>query len=317
MISLVCTVLNEKESIARWLQSIMAQTVLPGEIVIVDGGSTDGTWEWLESEKANNPLLRVFRDPGTISHGRNRAIAEATGDSIAVTDAGCTYDPSWFAKLTAPLAAGTARSSATGFGPGLHRGDSPRMIALASATTPAPYEFSRDWLPSSRSVAFSKELCHTVGGYPEWLAYSEDLVFDLALQRKTPFQYIREPLVFWRPRTTLGAYWRQLRQYAASQVYAGLFPVRHALRLFSFLVGSWLLYQKHYLVVLVAMLCYQYRYLRRAHTFAQSYTVSTKSATFILVPWVVLLGECAKLYGSLVGAGQRLRAPRRINNNAM
>ena len=38
------------------------------------------------------------------------------------------------------------------------------------------------FLPSSRSVAFCKTAWEAVGGYPEWLDYSEDLVFDMALK---------------------------------------------------------------------------------------------------------------------------------------
>ena len=38
------------------------------------------------------------------------------------------------------------------------------------------------FLPSSRSVLFRRAAWQRVGGYPEWLDYCEDLVFDLALQ---------------------------------------------------------------------------------------------------------------------------------------
>ncbi len=40
-ISFITTVYNEEGSIIEFLQSLKRQTLLPGEIVIVDGGSTD------------------------------------------------------------------------------------------------------------------------------------------------------------------------------------------------------------------------------------------------------------------------------------
>jgi GT2 family glycosyltransferase len=42
-IALISTVFNEGASIARWINALMAQTVQPGEFVIGDGSSTDGT----------------------------------------------------------------------------------------------------------------------------------------------------------------------------------------------------------------------------------------------------------------------------------
>ena len=40
------------------------------------------------------------------------------------------------------------------------------------------------FLPSSRSVAFRKSAWTAIGGYPAWLDYGEDIVFDLALQER-------------------------------------------------------------------------------------------------------------------------------------
>ena len=55
MISLITTVLNEKNNLADWLDGVLSQTVLPEEVIIVDGGSKDGTWEMLlEKSRQNN-----------------------------------------------------------------------------------------------------------------------------------------------------------------------------------------------------------------------------------------------------------------------
>ena len=44
-ISFITTVYNEEDSIVEFLQSLKAQTCLPDEMIIVDGGSTDKTFD--------------------------------------------------------------------------------------------------------------------------------------------------------------------------------------------------------------------------------------------------------------------------------
>ena len=54
---------------------------------------------------------------------------------------------------------------------------------LLASTTTLPDQTDIDparFLPSSRSVAFRREVFDRTGGYPEWLDYCEDLLFDMA-----------------------------------------------------------------------------------------------------------------------------------------
>ena len=122
-VSIVVTELNEAQEIARVVTSLLAQQPAAAEVVIVDGGSTDGTWEWLVEAQAHDPRLVAIRDEtcslkhsaGPVSRGRNVAIAAAKSEFIATADAGCTYTPDWLRNLTAPLAAGASatRSAVT------------------------------------------------------------------------------------------------------------------------------------------------------------------------------------------------------------
>ena len=102
-VTVISTVLNEGEAIRRLLDSLLAQTRRPDEVVIVDGGSRDNTVAVIQ-EYAGRLPLRVLVEPGAnISRGRNVAIAAATGDVIASVDAGVWLEPQWLEKLVAPL----------------------------------------------------------------------------------------------------------------------------------------------------------------------------------------------------------------------
>ena len=89
------TVLNEARDIERGVTSLLALAPPAAEVVVVDGGSDDGTWEKLAALKARDARLVAIRDEtcslkhseGPISRGRNMAIAAAKSNVIACADA--------------------------------------------------------------------------------------------------------------------------------------------------------------------------------------------------------------------------------------
>src|ERR1700738_858506 len=113
-VSVASTVLNESDDIDLLVESLMQQTLAPAEVIIVDGGSTDGTWERLPAAREQYTTLGPIRgescsrqrSPGPIARGRNVAIAAASSDIVACADAGCVYHPDWLANLTAPIFSG-------------------------------------------------------------------------------------------------------------------------------------------------------------------------------------------------------------------
>jgi glycosyltransferase involved in cell wall biosynthesis len=95
-ISLVATVKDAGQHVGDFLESVRAQTRPPDEVVIVDGGSTEGTLETLRSA----PDVTLIEAPGAnIASGRNAAVRAAAHDVIAVTDADCVLGPDWLAHL--------------------------------------------------------------------------------------------------------------------------------------------------------------------------------------------------------------------------
>src|SRR5438093_1607045 len=174
------TVRNEAGSLRALLESVLAQTLRPAEVVIADGGSTDGTVEIARGYGDRLPV-RVLDVPGAnISEGRNAAIRAAGCELVAVTDAGVRLDPRWLEKLARPL---LGESADVAYGFFVADPHTPFERAMGATVLPSVTDIRPEaFLPSSRSVAFRKQAWAKAGGYPEWLDYCEDLVFDMRMK---------------------------------------------------------------------------------------------------------------------------------------
>lgn len=97
-ISVVIPTHNRCHTLARALDSVIAQSVQPLEVIVIDDGSTDETGPLL---KSHYPQVKVFRQSNHgVSHARNRGIKTAQGDWIAFLDS----DDAWYpGKLEAQL----------------------------------------------------------------------------------------------------------------------------------------------------------------------------------------------------------------------
>ena len=238
-VSVITTVLNEAGSIGVLLGSLLRQTRLPGEVVLVDGGSTDGTLEVVEcyARKASLPIRSLCVPGCNISQGRNTAIAAAHGEIIAVTDAGVRLAEDWLEQLLAPFESADAPGAVGGFF--LSDPHSPFELALGAVTLPLLEEIKpASFYPSSRSVAFRREIWEAVGGYPRWLDYCEDLLFDFALlDAGYALAFAPRAVVHFRPRSTLRAFCRQYYRYARGDGKADFWRYRHLLRYAAYLLA--------------------------------------------------------------------------------
>jgi glycosyltransferase involved in cell wall biosynthesis len=222
--TLVTPLRNEREGVEGLWNAIARQTAPPGEWIILDNGSTDGTREWLEERSARGaPFpVRVLSLPGrTIAAMMNEGIRAAKGDLIACCHGGTGIPEGWLASLLAPLA-DPAVDVAAGVWTPVGANAFERFVARTFPIDLERLDAGR-FLPASRSLAFRKSAWEKVGGFPEWLPrFGEDTLFSLRLRHAgLRFALAREAKVEWRPKPTLGSFLRQERLYAEANALMG------------------------------------------------------------------------------------------------
>ena len=311
-VSVVMTVFNEANNITGVITSLLSQTRPPDQVVIVDGGSTDNTLAILQDWSQQDSRICPISQPGAnISQGRNRAIAAAAHDLIAVTDAGTRLPADWLQNLLVPF-----EKSDTVVVSGFFRSDpdptSPFQIAMGATVLPASYEVDpKRFLPSSRSVAFLRSAWQAAGGYPEWLDYCEDLIFDLNL-KKQGYAFVWQPraVALFAPRRSLGSFWTQYYRYARGDGKADLFLKRHILRYFTYAglapFGVLISRKRPWLwpLLLITGLAYISRPYQRLFLYLEEFhnlSFTGKLATLLWVPIIRATGDFAKMAGYPVG----------------
>jgi glycosyltransferase involved in cell wall biosynthesis len=105
-VSVVVPVYNGRATIAATLDALAAQRLEdPYEVLVVDGGSTDGTLELL-GERAGENGLRLLHNPlREPASARALGVEQATAPLLAFTDADCQPAPGWLAAGLRALAA--------------------------------------------------------------------------------------------------------------------------------------------------------------------------------------------------------------------
>ncbi len=188
--------------------------------------------------------------------------------------------------------------------------------AMGATVLPALADVNPErFLPSSRSIAFRQTAWASVSGYPEWLDYGEDLVFDLALREAgARFVFAPEAVARFRPRASLHAFWQQYFRYARGDGKAGLWTHRHAIRYgtYSAALGLILVGRRGrplWPLAALAGLAYVRRPFARliSDQSFRNITVSARGCAILLVPFIRVVGDMAKMAGYPVGLGWRWR----------
>jgi len=80
------------------------------EVIVVDDGSTDGTWQKLQSWPARDPRVRVYRQERNRGKGAaiRRALQEVSAEIVVIQDADLEYDPADWGAMVELIRSGRA-----------------------------------------------------------------------------------------------------------------------------------------------------------------------------------------------------------------
>ncbi|HBB89341.1 MAG TPA: hypothetical protein DC047_17185 [Blastocatellia bacterium] len=223
-ISVIVPVRNEEQSIGRLLNGLTRQTLMPAEIVITDGGSSDRTAQIISEYDQTLTPIRLIRESAALpGRGRNLAAAQAGSEWLAFIDAGITPEPDWLESL--------ARSAEAGIDVDVVYGtyepvtDSLFKLCAVLAYVAPPYEIEGRLIrhPSVASALMKRSVWEAVGGFPENLRSAEDLLFMRKIER-AGFKIVRAPeaLVHWHVEGTPWGTFKRFIRYARNNMHAGL-----------------------------------------------------------------------------------------------
>lgn len=324
-VSVVVTVLNEEQALDPLLDALLPQLRPDDELIVVDGGSTDGTWDRLGTRANLDTRLRPLLRPGTnISAGRNSGIALARHDVIACTDAGCDPAPDWLDAIRAPFGEQDCPALVASVPRIVGDGALERAQAFACYPHPRDFErpnlFVRAWgkafgqvftpnLPFARSLAFTVPAWREAGGFPERLGWVEDGVFGLTVARQHDCLGTVDARVRWQQRGSLRSTARMYFRYGIGAADSGstMLVLRDVARAGAYVLGLGCLVfaprRGAPFLLAGAGLYYSLPLIRVARERAGL-------STAVLVPLAMAVKDLSKVAGAVAGHRRRLAATR-------
>ena len=227
MIAAIIPTLNERAHIAGLLDRLLCDAPADlAEILVVDGGSTDGTQAIVEEVARAEPRVRLLHNPDRIqAAGVNRAAAAADRRATVLIrlDAHAGYPAAYLDRLRTTLAETRADSVVVRL---RTRGEGCFQKAVAAlsnsrlGTGGAAHRTGsvNRWIDHGHHAAFDRARFEALGGYDPEFPANEDAEFDVRLRRAGGrIWFAAEIEVEYHPRRSPTALARQYFRYGSGR----------------------------------------------------------------------------------------------------
>ncbi|MBW4568369.1 MAG: glycosyltransferase [Tolypothrix carrinoi HA7290-LM1] len=199
LISVVIPVYNGEKTINSTIESVLKQTFVDLEILVIDDGSTDSTVEIVKS--ILDSRLHIYSYPNAgISANRNRGLAKATGEYLSFIDA----DDLWVSdKLEAQLNALLKHpQAALAYSWTDYIDMNGNFLKSGRRITETGNVYSKllmyNFLENGSNPLIRSEAFNTVGGFDESLPVAEDWDMWLRISAYYEFVLVPEVKIFYR-----------------------------------------------------------------------------------------------------------------------
>ena len=100
--SVIIPIYNKAPYVAKAIQSVLSQTFTDYELVIMDDGSSDSSFEVAEETVKGVDNCRIYRQPNSgVSMARNNAVGLSNGEYLCFLDADDWWEPSFLESVSA------------------------------------------------------------------------------------------------------------------------------------------------------------------------------------------------------------------------
>lgn len=225
-VSVIVTVLNEDQTIEKLIKELTNQTVKPKEIIVVDGGSNDETFSYLQKLVEKNNHLRIFQRKGNRSIGRNLAISQSKTELVAITDAGCLPKNNWLEELVKAYQGSEPETVIAGYYFANPKTDFEQAVVPYALVMPDSVD-PKTFLPATRSMLLPKRVWQKLAGFNESLSDNEDYDFARRLKKaNVPTIFAKAAQVEWQPRSDLYSFAVMIFRFARGDAFAQLFRLK-------------------------------------------------------------------------------------------
>jgi len=226
-VTIVIPCLNEVAFVAAAIDSVTPRThdgaKLPFdyEILVVDGGSTDGTIALIEAKAKADPRLRLLNNPRKLQSAAVNLAAEQAHPATTVllrADSHATYPPGFVATLVQQLRANAAQSvvvtmETVGVSCFQQAVAAAQNSLLGNGGSAHRRRGQSKYVDHGHHAAFDRAFYRSIGGYDETLRANEDVDLDMRIQQagSVPMTYF--------PRDTVAGLARQYFHYGHGRAH--------------------------------------------------------------------------------------------------